>query len=90
MTKTSYRKFAIHRAALLAVVLGAAALVAGCVYEEPAYPSYAAAYPGYPGYYGGYPSYPAYDYGPTVGLGFRFGGDDWHEHHGRHHEHEWH
>ena len=75
----------LRKAALIALLLGTAAL-AGCVYEQPAYPSYASAYP-YPSYYGGYPGY--YDYGPTVGLGFRFGGDDWHEHHGWH-GHHWH
>ena len=75
---------------LLALVFGAAALVSGCAYyDQPAYPNYAAAYPypaypsyGYPsyGYYDPYPRY--YSYGPTVGLGFSFGGG--HHRHFRH------
>lgn len=71
-----------RKAALIAVVLSATALLGGCVYEQPAYPSYAAAYPPYPysGYYGGYPYY-----GPTVGVGLGFGfGEGWHEHRGWH------
>ena len=67
---------ALRTTALLAVILGAAAL-AGCVYEDPApaYPSYAAAYPGYyPNYYA-YPSY-------SVGVGIGYGGG-WHDHHDR-------
>lgn len=63
-------KAKFRTAAAFALILTATAL-AGCVYEEPAYPaypSYAAAYPGYyPNYYG-YPEY-------SVGVGMRFGGD---------------
>ena len=82
------RKMTIRKAALIAALLGATALMTGCVYEEPAYPTYAQAYPGY-GYYGGYYDYPGYYYGPTVGLGFGFGDrDDWH--HGWHGGHHWH
>lgn len=67
----------IRKAAMIAAVLGAAALISGCVYEQPAYPNYAQAYPG--GYYPGYYDYPYY--GPTVGVGIGFGGG-WHDHDG--------
>jgi hypothetical protein len=71
----SVYKAKFRAAAVLALVLSAAVL-AGCVYEEPAYPSYAAAYPGYyPNYYG-YPEY-------SAGVGMRFGGG-WHHDHDRH------
>lgn len=52
-----------------------AALLAGCVYEAPP-PAYG------PGYYAYAPPY--YQPEPTVGLGFRFGGDEWNEHHHHH------
>ncbi len=75
-------------AAALALILSATALAGCAYYDEPAYPNYAAAYPGYyPNY--GYYGYPGYYPGPTVGLGFRFGGDDWHEHHEWHEHHGW-
>ena len=42
------------------------------VYVAPAYPAYYAppVYPAYPAYYGGYPGW----YGPSVSIGFGFGG----------------
>lgn len=71
----------IRKAGLIAAVVGAAALMSGCVYEQPAYPSYAQAYPGYYG--------EPYYYGPTVGVGVGFG-DGWHDHDDWHHGwHHW-
>jgi hypothetical protein len=61
--------------AALAVVV--AALLAGCVYET-APPAYG------PGYYAYAPSPYYYQPQPAVGLGFRFGDDEWHEHHHHH------
>jgi hypothetical protein len=54
-----------------------AAVLSGCVYEPapaPYYPPPPAPYPA--PYYGYAPTYyaPGYYYGPSVGLGFRFGG----------------
>jgi len=77
----SVYKARFRAAAVVALVLSAAAL-AGCVYEEPAYPNYAAAYPGYyPNYYG-YPDY-------SVGVGIGFGGG-WHDHDHDRWRHHWH
>jgi hypothetical protein len=72
----SGHKAKFRTAALVVLALSATAL-AGCVYEEPAYPDYAAAYPGYyPNYYA-YPSY-------SVGVGV-YGGYHHHDH-----WHHWH
>ncbi|HTP84022.1 MAG TPA: hypothetical protein VMQ11_13820 [Alphaproteobacteria bacterium] len=73
----SVPKAKFRMATVLALVLSATAL-AGCVYEEPTYPSYAAAYPGYyPNYY----TYPEY----SVGVGVYGGG--WHHEHDHDHWH---
>jgi hypothetical protein len=79
----------------LILIAGVFALTAGCVgYDQSGYaassPYYAPAPYGAPApYY--YAPTPAYRYGPSLGLGFSFGGGDgWHHHGWRHHHHGWH
>jgi hypothetical protein len=72
------------------ILITAVFALAGCVgYDQTGY----AASPPY--YYAPAPNYyapaPAYRYGPSVGLGFRFGGsDNWHHHGWRPHHRGWH